>query len=248
MCVAPWIGLNHNADASVKRFRSLLALDQNRPGAAYGFESLGVYLRERGDSQGALVSFASALRYRPGYPRYLAALRSVVQSMPPKAARNVLAGLVSDDQTRVDLEIEIALIEAREGQTSSAIARLRRIVAMGNHVRSALIELAKVHLAIHDYAGAIVALNSVAMADQPDGEVEYLLGQAYLRDGRCADAIRHFGVAANSVGARDDVDYYLGLACRECGQLERSEALFLAYLAAHPSGRYSSVVREFLGW
>ncbi len=247
-CTAPWVLMNHDDAAAIQRFHSLLEVDNERPGVAYGYETLGVFLRDRGDKEGALSAFGNALKHRPGYKRYLAQLQAVSRSMPPEEAYRALVTILASDSTLVAIDLEVALIEAELGDTRTAVARLDRIIGEGNALRDAAIALARVHLEAHDYRAAISTLDAIEASGEAakDGELHYLRGVALLYGGRSADAIVELELARRNLGSDSDVEFHLGLAHLQCKQIREARTFFSAYLSLNPDGRYAEMARDLM--
>jgi Tfp pilus assembly protein PilF len=65
----PWLGVNSSEVRAVKRYEDLLIKDPRS--AAYGYENLAIYYRDKGNRAGEEQTYRKSVEAEPGNPRFL---------------------------------------------------------------------------------------------------------------------------------------------------------------------------------
>jgi Flp pilus assembly protein TadD len=247
LCVAPWIAVNHDSSAAVRRFRDLLRLDASRPGSVYGYETLAVFLREQGDLAGAASAYEEALELRPGFPRYVGALAKLKGDLGDfAAARSLLEGALALDQANESLLYDLAIVEVAAGHVDSARIHFQSLAQRSELKVPAKIALAKLSMSERDYESAVGELVSVLGLDPRHPEAHYLLGIAFIAGGDCESASLKLE-EAQALGFQDvDLAFHLGRAYWLCGRTKEAETSFRAFLERKSEGPMAAMARKSL--
>jgi hypothetical protein len=140
LCTAPWMALNHHPEVAMRRFRDLLAMDADRPGAAYGYEMLATYLREAGDLQGSVAAFEQAVELRGSSVRLQEQLahaqrglaRRLLQQRQYGPAADVLRTMLDSGATQTaENRFLIGVALLGQGHCAPAIEELQAALAQG---------------------------------------------------------------------------------------------------------------------
>jgi tetratricopeptide (TPR) repeat protein len=139
----------------------------------------------------------------------------------------------------------LAVVYARLGDTAKEREAFQKATAANDHFAPAFVNLARLEMKEHNFAGAEADLTKASAADPTDVRTLALLAQAQLLDVHYEDAI----VSARKVHTLPHNSYALVhyIAARACERLHRlSEAVseLGLFLSEEPTGERASAARQ----
>ncbi len=115
-----WVYTNSDAERAHSRFEDLLeASTLSKHAGSYGWETLGIYYREQGDSQKALNAYQAALQSDPANPRHWFAVGTLLFNQGKKAAS------VSSFKKAISLRPDMAEVHSNLGNVLTDLGRTR---------------------------------------------------------------------------------------------------------------------------
>jgi len=139
----------------------------------------------------------------------------------------------------------LAVVYARLGDTAKEREAFHKATAANDHFAPAFVNLARLELKEHNFAGAEADLTKASAADPTDVRTLALLAQAQLLDVHYEDAI----VSAHKVHALPHnsyavVHYVAARACERLHRLSEAVSQLGLFLNEEPTGERASAARQ----
>ena len=127
----PWIWVNASQTKAVSRFEDLLLVDQ--PRAAYGYETLACYFRDRGDNDRTANYWKKAIALNPN-PRYFGALGNAYLRLNKfNLAEQAFKQAIGVAPDRLSLELfhsSLGHCLAEEGKYEEAVSEMKEAIKL----------------------------------------------------------------------------------------------------------------------
>lgn len=179
------------------------------------------YLERRNDA-GALAAFTRLLEVAPRHPQALHGAASIhLRSQRNDKAIPLLEKLAAVEPANQDAKADLAAAHAAMGNRDRASDLFQQVLAARPDHASALMGLANLRLKNGDDDAGIALLGKAATLAPKAYEPHFLLGTAYNRRERFADAIRELQTAMGLGGEGSaEVHYHLARAYGGAGKSE----------------------------
>jgi tetratricopeptide (TPR) repeat protein len=139
----------------------------------------------------------------------------------------------------------LGVVYARLGQPDKEREALQKAIAANDHFAPALVNLARLEIKDHNFAGAEVHLTQATTADPNDPQTLALLAQTQLLDKHYEAAIATAGkVHSMSHAAYALVHYVAARACERLNRLPDALKEFKLFLTEEPSGARAEAARK----
>lgn len=240
--------LSGDAEAAVAHYDRALAVNPDHLAAMVGRAAARI---DTGDDHGALADLERAYELMPNEPQ-VAYLYAMMQAEAGDAAgaRTALTAAsaalanISLDQMREHPPtlLMAGIISYNQGLLNQAESYVSRYVQVRPHHVAARKLLGRVRLMLDDAVGAMAALEPALEPVSDDVELLELMGDAYLRSGRYAQALDIFQRAMPSTSREAAVRTGLAMSLRALGQEDAAAAELEAALAADPLATEAAVL------
>ena len=195
---ALWIGLNADESKAVERFGDQLARSTLSPNArSYGWETLGIYYREKGARHEALESYRQALEANPEHPRHWLSAGNLLQELGQKEnALKYFEKAVSIDSTSAEVFSNMANIYSESGEHDHAIQLLEKSIALKPTYAEVYSNLGNAYYRKGDFGQSVTHYLEAVRLKPMNAGIHYNLGNAYLALDKHDKAYRSFDRAA----------------------------------------------------
>ncbi|MGA2247489.1 MAG: tetratricopeptide repeat protein [Verrucomicrobiota bacterium] len=208
---------------------------KQQPDSVETLTELGILEAGRGDTQGALLGFQTALRHRRGYSPARINLALLLASEGDAAA----AAAQYREEIRwhndsVDARINLANLLGTKGETGQALALYEQAVNLQPDNAITRYNLGRLLAANNRLADAVTNL-AIALQQRPDvAEIHFELGNALSRLGNDADALVQFAEATRLKPELVDAHLNYGVALARIGHYPEAAAEFRETLRLRP--------------
>ncbi len=185
----PWVLVNASEKKAIDRLEDLLKMDEQR--AAYGYETLAAYFRDKGEFEKTVDYWKNAIAINP-IPRYYAALgnayRMVGQyDLAIEAFKRSIQ--MAPDRPYVELvHRSLGMCLAEAGRFDEAISHLKKAISLKPNKAIYYYTLGKTLGRAGRYQQAVSYLERTIKLDPNNIEAYKVLGMTYARVGRMKEA------------------------------------------------------------
>ncbi len=175
----------------------------DEPTIPNGYDNLGVALAEKGDMEGALQMYKTAIRLQPNYsdPYYNAAVIFQSKNMRDSAVIYYAHAIVADSEN-VDAYINLANMYATEGDREGAIGLYRKAIAIKADNADAYYNLGCVAYQSGDRKTALDCFTHAIKLSPNYASAYFNMGVVYLAEQQQESALKSFLRAAR-LGSAD---------------------------------------------
>ena len=194
-----WIGLNADAASASLRYKTLLkTVPLSTHGKVYGWETMGSYSRENGNSEGSIEAYTQALDANPNHGRLWLLLGNAYQQIDRLEEAASAYGKTLQIEPRMrEAHSNLGVIKVRKGQYQEALEHLDRAIGIAPDFPDAHMNRGVALANIGRRDEAITSLRRAVALDPGYGNAYKNLATLYLQAGR-RDSARYFQLLART--------------------------------------------------
>jgi tetratricopeptide (TPR) repeat protein len=233
---ALWIGLNADESDAVKRFRDQLARSTLSPNArSYGWETMGIYYREKGERHEAFDAYREALEANPAHPRHWLSAGNLLNELGQKKdALKYFEKAVSIDSTSAEVFSNMANIYSESGEHDRAIRLLEKSIALKPTYAEVYSNLGNAYYRKGDFEQAVTYYLEAMKLKPMNADIHYNLGNAYLALDEHDEAYRSFDRAASIKPGFTQASYKMANVLFNQGKHEAAVKQLQTLIAMNP--------------